>query len=132
MSKIISLFLGALFHRCGCCRIYFNDNAGGDYPSGSCNRGRFSALRESQEKRYIIAIVQIVARIRESHNNSYLFSFIFFHTGYVRLLTNFGALNLELHCDLVPKTCENFTKHCQNGYYDGTKFHRSIRNFMAR
>lgn len=52
--------------------------------------------------------------------------------GYVRLLTNFGALNLELHCDLVSKTCENFTKHCQNGYYDGTKFHRSIRNFMIQ
>lgn len=45
---------------------------------------------------------------------------------------NFGALNLELHCDLVPKTCENFIKHCQNGYYDGTKFHRSIRNFMVQ
>ncbi|XP_050445119.1 RING-type E3 ubiquitin-protein ligase PPIL2 [Cataglyphis hispanica] len=52
--------------------------------------------------------------------------------GYVRLLTNFGALNLELYCDLVPKTCENFMKHCQNGYYDGTKFHRSIRNFMIQ
>lgn len=49
----------------------------------------------------------------------------------MRFLTNFGALNLELHCDLVPKTCENFMKHCQNGYYDGTKFHRSIRNFMV-
>jgi len=56
---------------------------------------------------------------------------IIFYLGYVRLVTNFGALNLELHCDLVPKTCENFIKHCQNGYYDGTKFHRSIRNFMA-
>lgn len=52
--------------------------------------------------------------------------------GYVRFLTNFGALNLELSCDLVSKTCENFMKHCQNGYYDGTKFHRSIRNFMIQ
>ncbi|GAB1869842.1 RING-type E3 ubiquitin transferase [Camponotus japonicus] len=52
--------------------------------------------------------------------------------GYVRFFTNFGALNLELYCDLVPKTCENFMKHCQNGYYDGTKFHRSIRNFMIQ
>lgn len=51
--------------------------------------------------------------------------------GYVRLLTNFGPLNLELFCDLVPKTCENFMKHCQNGYYNGTKFFRSIRNFMV-
>lgn len=51
--------------------------------------------------------------------------------GYVRLVTNLGVLNLELYCDTVPKTCENFLKHCQNGYYDGTKFHRSIRNFMV-
>lgn len=51
--------------------------------------------------------------------------------GYVRLVTNLGPLNLELYCDVVPKTCENFLKHCQNGYYDGTKFHRSIRNFMV-
>lgn len=51
---------------------------------------------------------------------------------YVRLYTNFGILNLELHSDLVPKTCENFLKHCQNGYYNGTKFHRSIRNFMIQ
>ncbi|XP_032667950.1 RING-type E3 ubiquitin-protein ligase PPIL2 isoform X2 [Odontomachus brunneus] len=52
--------------------------------------------------------------------------------GYVRLFTNFGALNLELFCDLVPKTCENFIKHSENGYYNGTKFHRSIRNFMIQ
>lgn len=51
--------------------------------------------------------------------------------GYVRLVTNLGPLNLELYCDAIPKTCENFLKHCQNGYYDGTKFHRSIRNFMV-
>ncbi|KAF7989070.1 hypothetical protein HCN44_007380 [Aphidius gifuensis] len=52
--------------------------------------------------------------------------------GYVRLLTNFGILNVELYCDVVPKTCENFIRHCQDGYYDGTHFHRSIRNFMIQ
>lgn len=51
--------------------------------------------------------------------------------GYVRLVTNLGMLNLELYCDIVPKTCENFMKHCENGYYNRTKFHRSIRNFMV-
>jgi peptidyl-prolyl cis-trans isomerase-like 2 len=51
--------------------------------------------------------------------------------GYVRLTTNKGPLNLELYCDTLPKTCENFMKHCANGYYNGTKFHRSIRNFMV-
>ena len=51
--------------------------------------------------------------------------------GYVRLTTNLGPLNLELHCEYVAKTCENFIKLCQKGYYDGTKFHRSIRHFMV-
>uniref|UniRef100_A0A8C4IQR8 Peptidylprolyl isomerase (cyclophilin)-like 2 n=1 Tax=Dicentrarchus labrax TaxID=13489 RepID=A0A8C4IQR8_DICLA len=52
--------------------------------------------------------------------------------GYVRLHTNKGDLNLELHCDKVPKAGENFTRLCKKGYYDGTVFHRSIRNFMIQ
>ncbi|XP_043195486.1 RING-type E3 ubiquitin-protein ligase PPIL2-like [Amphibalanus amphitrite] len=52
--------------------------------------------------------------------------------GYVRLVTNVGPLNLELHCDQTPRACENFIKHCASGYYNGTKFHRSIRNFMIQ
>ena len=50
---------------------------------------------------------------------------------YVRLVTNAGPLNVELHCEYVPKACENFIRLCQKGYYDGTKFHRSIRHFMV-
>ncbi|BES87291.1 Rtf2 RING-finger [Nesidiocoris tenuis] len=52
--------------------------------------------------------------------------------GYLTLVTNLGPLNLELHCEMVPKTCENFMKLCQSGYYDGTVFHRSIRHFMIQ
>ncbi|XP_026694279.2 RING-type E3 ubiquitin-protein ligase PPIL2 [Ciona intestinalis] len=52
--------------------------------------------------------------------------------GYVRLTTNVGEINLELHCDITPKTCENFIKLCKKGYYDGTVFHRLIRNFMIQ
>ncbi|KAK3579828.1 hypothetical protein CHS0354_029558 [Potamilus streckersoni] len=52
--------------------------------------------------------------------------------GYVRLITNFGPLNVELHCEMVPKTCENFMKHCEKGYYNGTVFHRLIRNFVLQ
>uniref|UniRef100_A0A672JBZ6 RING-type E3 ubiquitin-protein ligase PPIL2 n=1 Tax=Salarias fasciatus TaxID=181472 RepID=A0A672JBZ6_SALFA len=51
--------------------------------------------------------------------------------GYVRLHTNKGDLNIELHCDKVPKAGENFIRLCKKGYYDGTIFHRSIRNFMV-
>ncbi|XP_037950047.1 RING-type E3 ubiquitin-protein ligase PPIL2 [Teleopsis dalmanni] len=52
--------------------------------------------------------------------------------GYVRLNTNFGPLNFEIYCDAVPRACENFIRHCSNGYYKDTKFHRSIRNFMIQ
>ncbi|XP_077457062.1 RING-type E3 ubiquitin-protein ligase PPIL2 [Stigmatopora argus] len=52
--------------------------------------------------------------------------------GYVRLHTNKGDLNVEIHCDKVPKAGENFIGLCKKGYYDGTVFHRSIRNFMIQ
>jgi peptidyl-prolyl cis-trans isomerase-like 2 len=52
--------------------------------------------------------------------------------GYLRLHTSLGDLNIELHCDLTPKTCENFMALAESGYYTGTKFHRSIKNFMIQ
>jgi peptidyl-prolyl cis-trans isomerase-like protein 2 len=50
----------------------------------------------------------------------------------VQLTTSAGVLNLELRCDRVPKTCDNFVRHCNAGYYDGTIFHRSIKHFMIQ
>jgi len=41
-------------------------------------------------------------------------------------------LNLLIHCDLVPKTAENFIENCQNGYYNNTKFHRLVKNFILQ
>lgn len=32
----------------------------------------------------------------------------------------------------VPRAAENFLVLAQNGYYDGTVFHRSIKNFMVQ
>lgn len=52
--------------------------------------------------------------------------------GYIRLHTNVGDLNLELHCDMVPQTCENFTALCETNFYDGVKFHRLIPGFMIQ
>lgn len=51
--------------------------------------------------------------------------------GYVQLTTSHGNINLELFCDVIPKTCENFIGLCAKGYYNGTIFHRSIRNFIV-
>lgn len=52
--------------------------------------------------------------------------------GYLTLNTTKGSLNIELRCDVAPRTCENFLALCEMGYYTGCPFHRSIRNFMAQ
>lgn len=50
----------------------------------------------------------------------------------MRLHTNMGDLNLELHCNIVPRACENFLILAESGYYSNTIFHRSIKNFMIQ
>jgi len=43
-----------------------------------------------------------------------------------------GAIELELFADEVPNTVANFEKLANSGFYDGTKFHRVIPNFMIQ
>lgn len=50
----------------------------------------------------------------------------------VVLVTNYGEMTLSFRPDKAPKTVENFLKLCKQGFYDGTKFHRVIRNFMIQ
>eukprot|EP01125_Pyxidicula_operculata_P012340 TRINITY_DN404_c0_g1_i2.p1 TRINITY_DN404_c0_g1~~TRINITY_DN404_c0_g1_i2.p1 ORF type:complete len:483 (+),score=122.03 TRINITY_DN404_c0_g1_i2:16-1464(+) len=52
--------------------------------------------------------------------------------GYITVITNKGNINLQLHCDLVPITCENFITLCEKKYYNNTIFHRNIRHFMIQ
>ena len=50
----------------------------------------------------------------------------------VRLSTTFGDIVLELDREKAPKSVENFLSYVQEGYYDGTIFHRVIDGFMAQ
>ncbi|MFY9345388.1 MAG: peptidylprolyl isomerase [Planctomycetota bacterium] len=50
----------------------------------------------------------------------------------VVLVTNRGEMTLSFRPDKAPKHVENFVKLCLQGFYDGTKFHRVIRNFMIQ
>jgi peptidyl-prolyl cis-trans isomerase-like 1 len=43
-----------------------------------------------------------------------------------------GAFTVELYENHAPKTCENFAKLSQRGYYDGVVFHRIIPDFMVQ
>ncbi|KAI9207908.1 cyclophilin-like protein [Polychytrium aggregatum] len=51
---------------------------------------------------------------------------------YVVLETSVGAITVELYWDHAPKTCENFFQLAKRGYYNSTKFHRVIADFMIQ
>jgi len=46
--------------------------------------------------------------------------------------TNLGTIKFKFLKDKAPKTCENFIKLTEKGFYDGTIFHRVIPNFMIQ
>ena len=48
------------------------------------------------------------------------------------LETTYGTITLELFKDKAPKTVENFVALAQKGFYDGTLFHRVIKDFMIQ
>ncbi|KAK1435088.1 hypothetical protein QVD17_00848 [Tagetes erecta] len=46
--------------------------------------------------------------------------------------TTLGDIHMKLYPEECPKTVENFTTHCKNGYYDNLIFHRVIKGFMIQ
>ncbi len=50
----------------------------------------------------------------------------------VTLKTNLGDITIELYPDKAPKTVENFVKLAKEGFYNGTLFHRVIKDFMIQ
>lgn len=49
----------------------------------------------------------------------------------VTLTTKFGDIKIKLY-DETPKHRDNFLKHVNSGFYNGTTFHRVIPNFMIQ
>jgi len=50
----------------------------------------------------------------------------------VEMQTNVGNIIVELYPDKAPKTVENFLSYVKSGFYEGTVFHRVIKNFMVQ
>lgn len=48
------------------------------------------------------------------------------------LETTSGKITLDLFPQVAPKAVENFVTHINEGYYNGTIFHRVIRKFMVQ
>lgn len=52
--------------------------------------------------------------------------------GKVLLHTSVGEIDIELWSKEAPKACRNFVQLCMEGYYDGTIFHRIVKDFIAQ
>jgi peptidyl-prolyl cis-trans isomerase B (cyclophilin B) len=50
----------------------------------------------------------------------------------ITLHTNYGDIVIELDFEKAPKTAANFKQYVENGFYDGTIFHRVIDGFMIQ
>lgn len=50
----------------------------------------------------------------------------------VRMTTSMGVIVIELNAEKAPISVENFLGYAQDGYYNGTIFHRVIPNFMIQ
>lgn len=50
----------------------------------------------------------------------------------VILKTNKGDIGIDLYEEKMPVTAGNFVKLAQDGFYNGTKFHRVIDGFMIQ
>ncbi len=50
----------------------------------------------------------------------------------VLMETNLGSFIIELYPDKAPNTVKNFLTYVNDGFYDGTIFHRVIPNFMVQ
>src|SRR5215208_1688236 len=46
--------------------------------------------------------------------------------------TTAGEMTIEFWPDVAPKTVENFKTLAKKGFYDGTAFHRVIKDFMVQ
>jgi cyclophilin family peptidyl-prolyl cis-trans isomerase len=50
----------------------------------------------------------------------------------VEMKTSLGTIVIELDAAAAPKTVENFLEYVKSGFYEGTIYHRIIKNFMAQ
>ncbi len=50
----------------------------------------------------------------------------------IEMVTSKGTIKLELFPEQAPVTVSNFLAYVDSGFYDGTVFHRVIRNFMIQ
>lgn len=90
----------------------------GSFTSTAMSVSHDSETREATDEEVLVSLFNLLRKKKKK--------------GYVKMKTNLGDMLLELHCDIVPRTCMNFLKLCEANKYNGSPFHRLIKNFMAQ
>eukprot|EP00588_Corethron_pennatum_P008370 CAMPEP_0194290662 /NCGR_PEP_ID=MMETSP0169-20130528/41779_1 /TAXON_ID=218684 /ORGANISM="Corethron pennatum, Strain L29A3" /LENGTH=578 /DNA_ID=CAMNT_0039038321 /DNA_START=41 /DNA_END=1773 /DNA_ORIENTATION=+ len=109
-------------------KVYTDDLVGGYKQHTAAGSGSLTCTgmavarggerREATEKEIFESTLLVVRKMKKK--------------GYVQIETNLGNLNVEVHCDLVPRTAANFIGLASLGKYEGSIFHRNIPNFMIQ
>ena len=50
----------------------------------------------------------------------------------LQMQTTMGDMTIELDAEAAPLSVKNFLEYADNGFYDGTIFHRVIKGFMVQ
>src|SRR3989344_2069427 len=80
----------------------------------------------------LILLVILFSMNKEKHENGVVETLIPNNNQVVVFKTSQGDIKLELFVDKAPKTVENFVKLANEGFYNGTLFHRVIKEFMIQ
>ena len=96
--------------------------------------------KEAQVKKILVPIIVAVTVIALIVGLVFFASYAVNHWGQNFTATHhatieiegYGTVHLELYGNEAPKTVENFVKLANAGYYDGSDFHRIIKDFMAQ
>jgi len=97
---------------------YTTGKTSGSFTSTSVSLSNKNEVREATEEEIRLSLFQTLRQLKKK--------------GYVRLKTNFGSIDVELHCDITPRTCTNFIGLVELGKYNGCSVHRLIPNFMVQ
>lgn len=54
------------------------------------------------------------------------------YSDYVKIDTSYGEIIAQLYPDVAPLTVKNFKKLVSENFYEGSKFHRVIKDFMIQ
>lgn len=77
---------------------------------------------KAQLTRLLVALIMGFALVSTSYAE----------TTQVKISTNVGDIELELDGDKAPETVKNFLRYVDEGFYNGTIFHRVINGFMIQ